>query len=55
MTKLLENELEKLLEICKINSCKNWHDDFENKAEDEFFEIVKILERLLNKQHTERT
>ena len=53
MTKLLEHEFKKLLEICKINSGKNWHDDFENKAEDEFSEIVKILERLLNKQYTD--
>ena len=38
------NKLKKVLEICKINSSKNWDDDFENKAEDEFNEIVKIIE-----------
>ena len=39
-----KNKLKKVLEICKINSSKNWDDDFENKAEDEFNEIVKIIE-----------
>ena len=39
-----KDKLKKVLEICKINSSKNWDDDFENKAEDEFNEIVKIIE-----------
>ncbi len=39
-----KNKLEKVLEICKINSSKNWDDDFENRAEDEINEIVKIKE-----------
>ena len=41
-----KNKLKKVLEICKINSSKNWDDDFENKAEDEFNEIVKIIEEI---------
>jgi len=39
-----KDKLKKVLKICKINSSKNWDDDFENKAEDEFNEIVKIIE-----------
>ena len=38
-----KDKLKKVLEICKINSNKNWDNDFENKAEDEFKEIVKII------------
>ena len=41
-----KDKLKKVLEICKINSSKNWDDDFENKAEDEFNEIVKIIEEI---------
>ena len=37
-----KDKLKKVLKICKINSNKNWDNDFENKAEDEFKEIVKI-------------
>ena len=40
-----KDKLKKVLEICKTNANKNWEDDFENKAEDEFNEIVKIIER----------
>ena len=39
-----KNKLKKVLEICKTNANKKWKDDFENKAEDEFNEIVKIIE-----------
>ena len=38
-----KDKLKKVLKICKINSNKNWDNDFENKAEDEFKEIVKII------------
>ena len=38
-----KDKLKKVLEICKINSNKNWDNNFENKAEDEFKEIVKII------------
>lgn len=40
-----KDKLEKVLKICEINSSKNWDHDFENKVEDEFAEIVKIIKR----------
>ena len=40
-----KDKLEKVLKICETNSFRDWDNDFENKAEDEFAEIVKIIKR----------
>jgi len=41
-----KDKLEKVLKICEINSNKDWNNDFENKAEDEFKEIIKIIKEV---------
>lgn len=41
-----KDKLEKVLKICEINSNKSWINDFENKAEDEFKEIIKIIKEV---------
>jgi len=39
-----KNKLKKVLEICKINSKRDWDQDFENKVEDEFKVICDLIE-----------
>ena len=39
-----KDKLKKVLEICKINSKRDWDQDFENKVEDEFKVICDLIE-----------